>query len=334
MTPMRQRNHKPPHRRRSFHCELYNPRVIQQSPALPAPPFYFPLRHGRYDVAPGLIKFGKELGGGTADAHVFQFDNTFTRFRDAKLASRRERMDKYVLASDLSDGVATEVSSFIAGRLVEDHPAHFAMEGKSGSSRLHAVLTGEIINLARGTQNLDDLACQVQEDLAIVRTSAAGKHWLSYLHVCLPNGWAPAEKIGGTFAAVHEPVAGMAEMNRRGDEFVNVMIRATDGLVRFAWGVTFTDRLNLHPDEPRTPFDPKNPRAFLRVERQTIWGFPHAAAALFTIRPYLYDLAELRRDPAARDPLVNALRTMPLASQAYKGIAPHTEPLLDWLTSP
>ena len=96
--------------------------------------------------------------------------------------------------------------------------------------------------------------------------------------------------------------------------------------------MTFTDRLNLHPNGPRSPFDPKNPRAFLRVERQTIWGFPHAGAALFTIRPYLYDLAHLRRDPATRDPLINALRTMPPASQAYKGIAPHTDALARWLT--
>ena len=300
--------------------------------ALPAPPFYFPLRHGRYDVAPGLIKFGKDVGGGEADARVFQLDNTFAHFREAKLASRRERINKYVLASDLSDNVATEVSTFIAGRLAKEHPTHFELEGKGET--LHAALTRETIHIAVAPETLDHLACQVQEDLAIVRTSPGEKHWLSYLHVCLPNGWAPAEKIGGTFAAVHEPVVGMAEMNRRGDEFVNVMVRATDGLVRFAWGVTFTDRLNLHPEVPRSSFDPSNPRAFLRVERQTIWGFPHVGAALFTIRPYLYDLADLRRDPATRDPLVNALRTMPPASQVYKGIAPHTDALLAWLTSP
>jgi len=301
---------------------------------LPDPPFYFPLPHGRYDVAPGLIKFGKDLGGGEVDAHVFQFDNTFGRFRDAKLASRREHIDKYVLASDLSDDVATEVSSFIAARLVEEHPALFALEGNCGSIQAHAALTGETVNIARGLQNLDDLACQVQEDLAIVRTSPDGKHWLSYAHVCLPNGWALSEKIGGSFAAVHEPVAGMAEMNRRGDEFVNVMIQATDGLVRFAWGITFDDELNHHPDRLRTLFDPQRPRAFLRVERQTMWGFPQRGAALFTIRTYLYDCETLRRDPTTRDSLVAALRSMTPESLVYKGIASHADGLLAWLTSP
>jgi len=280
----------------------------------PDPPFYFPLRHGRYEVAPGLTRFGKDLGGGDADTHVFQIDRTFDRFRAAKLASRDERFDKYVCTSSLSDLVASDVASFITSRLATDHASHVQPD------------------MTRPVAALDALACQVQEDLAIVSVTPE-KHWISYLHVCLPNGWAPEEKIGRSFAAIHEPVAGMAEMNRREDEFAQIMVRATDGLVRFAWGVTFDDELNHHPDRPKTPFDPTDPRAFLRVERQTIWGFPRVGAALFTIRTYPYDCDALRRDPATRDPLVAALRTMPQASAEYKGIAPYRDDLLRWLTT-
>ncbi len=300
--------------------------------ALSPPPFYFPLRHGRYDVAPGLIKFGKSVGGEDADAHLFQVDRTFDRFRAAKLASRSQQFDKYICASELSDDVAREVASFIARRLATEHSAHFTLRGEGDDALLQCELTDDSLSLAPGPGLLDALACQVQEDIAIVSTNP-GRHWLSYAHVCLPNGWAPAEKIGRSFAVVHEPVAGMAEMNRRGEEFVNVMVRATEGLVRFAWGVTFDDRLNHHPDEPRTTFDPVNPRAFLRVERQTMWGFPQVGAALFTIRTYLYDCTDLRHDPATRDPLVNALRSMPPASLAYKGIGPHVKNLMRWLTT-
>lgn len=288
------------------------------SNALPLPPFYFPLQHGRYDVAPGLTKFGKPLGGEDADAHLFQIDRTFDQFRAAKLASRNQQFDRYVCASDLSDDVTREVTVFIARRLATEHPDHFSLH-EGDDPLLRCMLTGDSVSLDRGAASLDALSCQVQEDLAIVST-APGRHWLSFAHVCLPNGWAPAEKIGRSFAAMHEPVAGMADMNRRGDEFVNVMVRATEGLVRFAWGVTFDDRLNHHPDEPRTPFDPANPRAFLRVERQTMWGFPHRGAALFTIRTYLYDCHALRHDPATRDPLIAALRHMPQPSRAYKGL--------------
>lgn len=305
--------------------------MIAHPHGLADPPFYFPLRHGRYDVAPGLTKFGRALGGEDADTHVFQIDRTHERFRSAKLASRGQEVEKYVCASELSDGVARDGAAFIARRLATDHPALFTLADAGDDAELHCALTGETIPITGDTQTLDGLACQVQEDLAIVSTSPDGNHWLSYAHICLPNGWAPAAKIGRSFAAIHEPVAGMADMNRRGDEFVNVMVRATEGLVRFAWGVTFDDRLNHHPDEPHAPFDPADPRAFLRVERQTMWGFPRVGAALFTIRTYLYDCDELRRDPILRGSLVNALLTMPPASLAYKGIAAHAEGLVRWL---
>jgi hypothetical protein len=279
--------------------------------ALPAPPFYFPLRHGRYDVAPGLVKFGKDLGAGLFDMQVFQFDDTLDRFLAAKRASRAEALDRYVCASSLTDAVAATVAGFMVDRLASEHALRLPLQ------HVHPV------------DALDSLACHLQEDLAIVST-ALGRHGLSYLHVCLPNGWAPAEKIGRSFAAIHEPVAGMSAMNAREDEFAHIMVNATGGLVRFAWGVTFDDELNHHPDRPRTPFDPRRPRAFLRVERQTIWGFPCVAAALFTIRTYLYDCDCLRRDPGTREPLVSALRTMPQASRQYKGLT-DADAVIAWL---
>jgi hypothetical protein len=298
--------------------------------SLPAPPLYFPLRHGRYDIAPGLNRFGKELGGGAADEKAFQFDRTFPHFRAEKLTARTERLEKYFCTTDLASATVMDVSVFIVRRLLAEHPRLF----RETPGGLYCALTNETLDIGHGhvPRALDALACQVQEDLAIVSTSPDRGHWLSAAHVCFPNGWAPSEKVGRSFAALHEPVAGMADMNRRGEEFVDIMTRGTDGLVRFAWGVAFDDRLNHHPDTPRTPFDAANPHAFLRVERQTIWGFPARGAALFTIRTYLYDLHDLRRDPATREPLVAALRSMSPESRAYKGIADHFDPLVQWLS--
>jgi hypothetical protein len=285
--------------------------------SLPAPPLYFPLRHGRYDIAPGLNRFGKDLDGGEFDRYLFQIDRTYPGFLTAKLASRAEDFGKYVVAHDLAPATLEAINDFIIVRLAAEHP-HLAAHFNAAATR--------------GFDRFDALACQVQEDLAIVSTAPDRGHWLSAAHICFPNGWAPAEKVGHSFAAVHEPVAGMADMNRRGEEFVNIMTRATDGLVRFAWGVAFDDRLNHHPDKPRTPFDPANPKAFLRVERQTIWGFPARGAALFTIRTYLYDLNDLRGDLATRDSLVAALLSMSPESRAYKGLAGHFDPLVQWLS--
>jgi hypothetical protein len=304
---------------------------------LSQPMFYVPFRHGRYDVAPGLVKFGR--GGVAADGRVLQFDRTFEGFRRAKQQSRAEGLRKYYCTAGLTDDVAEAAARFIVRRLVAEWPEAFREASSGDGVELRCGPAGETLLFdgrmrLRGSDYvdaLDALAAQVQEDLAIVSSDGNGRHWLSAAHVCLPNGWAPAEKVGGSFADIHEPVAGMAEMNRRGDEFAKVMIGAADGLVRFAWGVTFDDELNHHPDRPRTAFDPARPRAFVRVERQTIWGLPAVGAALFTIRTYVYDCERFRADPALRGALGAALRSMSAESRAYKGLDGRFDELVSWI---
>lgn len=306
-----------------------------------------PFSHGRYDVSPGLVKFGKAAGEGVgeADAYVFQIDATFDSSRRAKLAARAEGLGTCYCTRDLGENAVAAVTAFVLKRLAAERPTWFRAERSADRLVLRCGLTGDVLTFDERMRlcpaesdvqpayvdALDALACQVQEDLAIVSTSPTRGHWLSAVHVCHPNGWAPAEKVGGTFVHVHAPVAGMAEMNRRGDEFAAMMVRAAAGLVRFAWGVTFDDELNHHPERPRTPFDPANPRAFVRVERQTIWGFPSVGAALFTIRTYVYDCERFRADPILREALASALRSMSAESIAYKGLAPAFDQLVDWI---
>jgi dimethylamine monooxygenase subunit A len=179
---------------------LYNS-VVDVS--LPDPPFYFPLRHGRYDVAPGLNRFGKDLGGGDADEQLFQIDRTFPRFRAAKLASRDEDFGKYVCASDLAHDTLADITNFIIRRLATEHPSLFRERRERDATHFYCALTNETLTFDRDlcltscgyTDALDALACQVQEDLAIVSTAPQeGRgHWLSAAHVCFPNGWAPGE---------------------------------------------------------------------------------------------------------------------------------------------
>jgi hypothetical protein len=321
------------------------------------PARYFPPERGRYEVAPGLSRFGRDFGNGDADRCVFQFDQTFSAYRAAKLSARRERLDKYYRTDDLADDVAGAAAAFIARRLATEHARFFSLEPEAEGALLRCHLTREDLHLdarfhltgatapAGGpayADALDALACQVQEDVAIVST-AGDRHWLSAVHLCFPNHWAAEAKAGRTFAAIHEPVAGMASMNARQDEFVRVMTGATDGLVRFAWGITTDDRLNHHPDPPPgvpldawrgRAFDPAHPRAFVRVERQTIWGLPDVGAALFTIRTSFVNCDTVRGDPAARRQLLAAIESMSPESLAYKGLATYRDALLDWLRSP
>jgi hypothetical protein len=316
----------------------------------PPPAFYFPPRDGRYEVAPGLVRFGKDFGNGEADRHVFQIDSDFEAYRRKKVIARAKRLGRYFCTASLTEEVAAAVARFITRRLASEHPAWFTLRefDAAGHTTLTCVLTGDVLTFDADmwlvssespgapeppyTCALDALACQVQEDLAVV-SGGKGRHWLSGAHVCFPNGWAPEEKIGRDFAGLHEPVAGMESMNARGGEFAGLMFGAAAGLLRFAWGVTFDDSLDHHPQRPRSRFDPNRPRGFLRVERQTIWGFPDVNASLFTIRTYLYDCLTLGRHPGTASQLAAAIASMTPDSLAYKNLAESHERLANWLRS-
>ena len=347
-------------------------------PALPREARYFPLADGRYEVKPGLMKFSTPFGNGAADGHVFQIDRSFARYRRAKLEARAEAFDKYVLTGEDHGRIAPVVTRFIIDRLCREHPDLFQAEREGHGVALTCRLTREVLSFGadwllvgvRGADAVapayrsacDALACQVPEDLAVMLRRGGGgggaaRHWLSALHLCSPNHWSGGQKIGRDFAAIHAPVAGIEPINRRADAMVDAMVRAEAGLVRFAWGLATDDRLNHHPDPPPgrsdppeghtgrhsgggRAFDPRNPRLFLRIERQTIWGFPHADgeprntdASLFTIRTYFLDCQWVRHNASERAALVAAIKSMTPESLAYKGIAPYRDALIGWLTS-
>ena len=276
------------------------------------PARYFPLESGRYEVKPGLFKFGTDFSNGDTDKQVFQIDNQFSRYHDAKMEARHERLSKYFLTYDYRPDTVERVARFIA-----EH-------------------------LGVAESDLDALACQIQEDLAVIQRDG-NRHWLAAIHLCFPNHWAAEDKIGKTFAEIHAPVAGIEPINRQSDKLVDVMINAAGGLVRFVWGIATDDRLNHHPEPPPgfsheewrgRQFDPLQPLAFLRIERQTIWGFPEVEASLFTIRTYFEDLAVLKRDePAKCAKVVSAIESMTPASLEYKGLSQSRDALLAWLRS-
>lgn len=297
-----------------------------------------PFASGVYDVKPGLRKFGIDLGNGEADGRVFQLDNQFGRYRQAKRDARGRRFDEHVMSRDFSPQAQTAVARFIVHRLVGEHPERFRLMTEAGGATLACELTGNRLafddrwTLVGSTGDhvdaLDALACQVQEDMAVTHVDG-GSNRLAALHVCMPSHWSPRQKLGGSFAHVHAPVPGMAAVIARQDEYVRQMVDAEQGMVRFVWGIQAGDALNRHPLEPSPAFEVE--RAFVRVERQTIWGLPDAGVSLFTIRPYLIPVAEVRADAAMAAALSQAVRGMSSATLAYKGLNAVYDPLLRYL---
>jgi hypothetical protein len=314
---------------------------------LPPPAKYFPFESGVYDVRPGLRAMGYDFGNRAADGRLFQVDAEFSAYRSAKLEARREELGRHVLVDGDSDTMGA-VTRWMVERLVAEHPLLFSLSGEATIQRLHCQLTGEVLCFDEAWRLLNDgvrsdvqpmyvsawdaLACQVQEDFAITTMSGPANR-IAALHVCLPSHWRPEEKLGLDFAAVHAPVPGMEVFSREQEKFVRKMVGATGGLVRFVWGLQWTDQLNRHPARcsPEERFDPDRPRAFVRVERQTIWGLPESNASLFAIRPYLMDAREIQCDRTRAIALAAAIRSMSEESLRYKGMLQDRERFVEWL---
>lgn len=325
---------------------------------LPEAASYFPIEQGVYDVGPGLKDFGIDLGNGTSDQQVFQFDENFFTCRQVKLDARQERLSKYYRTQMLSTDVSTSILRFIIERLTLEYPKFFQLISQSKSEiALHCKLTDETLifdNKLRLTRvkrdfpapspdyhdSMDALACQIQEDLAIISQSPFGRDWIAAVHLCQANNWAAEEKIGQSFQATHEPVAGMNNNQRDVNVIVNTIV--TKGpFIRFAWGLTAEAELNQHPrpclassskTDIKKRFDPHHPSLFLRVERQVLWPFPEQQAALFTIRTYVTDCHQIRDDGEMNSKLISALESMTKEQLKYKCLNKDYKAIHKWLT--
>ncbi len=326
--------------------------------SLPAPARYYPFHRGKYEVSPRLQSLGTAFGNGPADGRLLQLDTEFPTYRENKLACRREDRAKYCRTHEYQPQVAAQVAGTLLADLVRDYPTCFQARAQGAEGlELDCRLTGETLRFGPGmtlvdaagpeavsppyADALDALACQIQEDLAVVSTEA-GRDWLSAVHVCSPSGWAPAEKIGQDFGALHDPVPGMESLRPLAGKLVDLIVHRGPH-VRFVWGISPDRRLNRHPKPPvgispatwRGRYDWSQPSPFVvRVERQCLYPLPQVGASLFCIRLSFIDAAELRTDEERRAQLRAALLSMSPASRTYKGVTECFEPLIAWLARP
>lgn len=327
--------------------------MAPKNQACPVVPFYFPLTTGRYEVKAGLYKFPYDFGNGESDRQIFQIDQTFEDYRQAKQTARAEHLDKYYCCDGFDASAAAVINRFIVRQLVTEHPTYFRLRQQGGKSNLACGLTREKLTFDRDCRfqptssqissqpvyqdGFDALANQIQEDMAVIRLKDTGEDQIIAIHLCLPNHWAAQAKIGHCFAAAHRPVPGMDKINQSAGQLLHAIMQKGP-YVRFAWGLATDRRLNHHPQAAPEQehwhgraFDPLHPMLYLRVERQTLHGFPTARLALFTIRTYFYDVHALASHPARKSQLINAINSMSDASLDYKGLAPDKKAIIKWL---
>lgn len=238
----------------------------------------------------------------------------------------------------------------LAAHAAAEHPQAFSWDGRHAhATGLSTAVDerGEVHQTAPGRFGLGDevarclrglpppwrltglLSLAFAEDFAIVDAADGTLPWLA---VTLPSHWAPEQKVGRHFAAVHAPVADNALLLKAADSLVRLVI-GPERWERFVWTVTDHPRLHAHPDRLAHPRWQGTPvaRAWWRTERQTFIPLPALGQAVFTIEVNVQPLAQAMASPARAHQLHDAIASMSEAVLAYRGLGEVREELLTWL---
>jgi len=178
------------------------------------------------------------------------------------------------------------------------------------------------------------------EDLAIIDGPHGTLPWLA---VTLPSHWAPEEKLGLPFHAVHAPVADNQQLLQASAALLRLVYaapaaqsesqRSLGFLERFVWNITAHPRLHAHPqrvDPERWRYTPVA-QSWFRSERQSFIQVPGLQQSVFTIEVGLQPLVEVLNTAARARLLAQTVASMSEAVLRYRGLHPVRQPLLDWL---
>lgn len=267
--------------------------VICQTPVL----HYAPFISGTYDThTPGLRHF--QLDPANRDQALIQMDAEFPLYYQSKQLCRQEDLDAYYLEFQLPSDTLRCVNALLIQQLCLSYPNFFE---RTTEQLLYCHLSGETLEFDSEYQLrkhptyvslFDALASQVQEDIAIWQLSES-EDYLAALHVCFPNGWAPAEKIGRSFAEIHTSVP---DMERQRNQYLPMLkgLIQKPAFVRFIWDLRTDSILNHLPARPLfDAFNLDHPQLYVRLERQVLHGLPTCHAVLFMIRTYHYPVQSL-----------------------------------------
>jgi hypothetical protein len=174
-----------------------------------------------------------------------------------------------------------------------------------------------------------------EEDFAILDGATGTLPWLC---VCVPSHWAPEDKLGLDFAALHAPVADNAALLAASRQLVG-LATGGDCWERWVWTISPSARHDQHPRRhARTPWpsahDPETfaRQCWLRAERQQFFPVGQGTRqAVFSIRVMLRPLAEAAQPGDKAQRLRDSLASMSPAVLEYKNLAAARDPLMRWL---
>ncbi|MCU1454040.1 MAG: hypothetical protein JWN46_2186 [Acidimicrobiales bacterium] len=173
----------------------------------------------------------------------------------------------------------------------------------------------------------------VQEDLVLMVPRDGAFH-LDAACLCFPSHWRLADKLGGSAAAIHEPVPRYdVELAPRVDRYLE-RLRPDTISARRNWSVHDAPDLfapvRLAP-AARLSGDEVALGLWLRSERQTLRRLTTSAAVLFTIRVQQVPFGTLAERPEVAQRFLDRLVAQPAALTEMNGLAPHRDAVVAWL---
>jgi hypothetical protein len=293
---------------------------------------YTPFDSGKYDMSPGLSHF--QLATDNPHQRLIQLDHQYPLYRANKQRIRADALTAHWGVSEFLSDTQRQVNQTLIEQLCAAYPQYFCLEAPG---RLACLLSGDLLEFSPDyvlqahpvySCLFDALAAQIQEDLAVWQLQGE-RDWLAALHVCAPNGWAPAEKVGLSFDQVHAPVPGMERQRAQVLPLLKGLIQKP-AFCRFIWDLRTCPALNHHPAVASfPPFGLDNPTLYARVERQVLYGLPSCNAVLFMIRTYVYPVQDLTTHNWVG--LERALAGMAPELLAYKRLTDEVVPIRAWL---
>ncbi len=305
--------------------------------------FDFSLVSAPFRMQPGL----RRVGAGDPQLTPNASDSRHLREKIAVLAGFPHQA---LCAVDDFDVVP--ILRAIAGEAARSSPCAFELDETARGLRCRAPIldwsvdadglpTGDgdpaigalLLGLAPRERAVALLCLAFEEDFAVLDGPSATVPWLA---VCLPSRWAPEDKVGCHFAAIHAPVADNGVLIAAGESLAR-LVTGSERWERFVWTVGADPRLHQHPARIGATW-PRNvdanaigALASFRSERQTFIPIAGAAQAIFTIQVASVPLAAAVARAADAARLHAALASMSADVLAYKGLAEARDRLLDWL---
>jgi len=192
------------------------------------------------------------------------------------------------------------------------------------------------------TDPLTFLACEIPDDLLLVRQRHGGLHFDAGL-VTFAAAWSVSFDVGMSMAEIHGPVPRLnaEQITSRAERFLTNL--PADQVYRRAnWTLSASGSRKLDVsleelpewgrDIPLLVREGNWGALQLRIEIEHFIRLPMTGAVTFNIRTHMASLEQIKTIPAWRDQLARVVLELPEDLATYKGFVDYREPAMAWLT--